>query len=473
MEIKIACTACGYSFIANPDKEEATWLKCPKCEKGMSFADAIRPLLQEQADDPEFTIECGTLSAYHGYSRSVRLPSSISIIDGGYRDDGSHYFDSFSEKMVCKGVFEDSAIEEIELSTSIRVIRDYAFANCKNLRRVILPEGLVYIGRGAFEKCDSLTEVRIPITCTHIGDLCFSECKSLRWVTIINNISEYSWGEYPYGASDDYKPSATTRKHISIGQGAFYNCESLQSISFPDSMYEIPGYCFYGCKSLRSFDIPSNVSFVYDNAFNGCEELRELHLPEDNGKDHFYLYASCFKGMKSLSRINIPELATFPYSRDGRAFEGCTSLSSVTISDVKLERSIREFEGTPFYKIGQRRLFEKEVPEKKELDEIKRELRSIWSELDDLQDRLGKLGFFDMSEKSSLKSKISSLTSRENSLYRRGQEIDRDLPRKLKSLCYKYDMSYEEEFCKRSSDSWYADYTYYSFHNWYMESRYR
>ena len=176
MEIKIACTSCSYSFVVNTDEEDGNWIKCPKCNKEMGLTKAIKPLLQEIADDPEYEIECGTLSAYHGFSQSIRLPRSVSVIEGGYRNDGSHDYWDYSDSKIRKGCFEDSSVESVEFSTSIRVIRDYAFANCRYLRKVILPEGLVHIGRGAFEKCESLEEVQIPITCTDIGVLCFSEC---------------------------------------------------------------------------------------------------------------------------------------------------------------------------------------------------------------------------------------------------------------------------------------------------------
>ena len=49
-------------------------------------------------------------------------------------------------KELC-GVFENSAIEDIKLPTTLKRIEYSAFKNCKCLKRVYLPEKLEYIGR--------------------------------------------------------------------------------------------------------------------------------------------------------------------------------------------------------------------------------------------------------------------------------------------------------------------------------------
>ena len=52
-------------------------------------------------------------------------------------------------KLQC-GVFEESAIESIELSSTLKRIEYSVFKNCKNLKNLKLPGALEYIGEQCF-----------------------------------------------------------------------------------------------------------------------------------------------------------------------------------------------------------------------------------------------------------------------------------------------------------------------------------
>lgn len=53
-----------------------------------------------------------------------------------YSDDGKRF---------C-GVFEKSALESIKLPFTLKRIEYSVFKNCKNLKKISLPEGLEFIG---------------------------------------------------------------------------------------------------------------------------------------------------------------------------------------------------------------------------------------------------------------------------------------------------------------------------------------
>ena len=470
MEVNVTCTTCGRSFAINLDDERGWWVSCPACNKSMRLHDAIRPLFQRYPESLEFQIECGRLSAYLGHSRHVTLPSSVSIIEGGERNEVS--LSQFLGFELRKGCFEDSDIESIEFPPSLREIEQYAFANCRHLRRVILPEGLVRIGRCAFANCTSLEEVQIPITCRFIHWDSFAGCKSLRTVRIVNSASEYLQGSGSAGRGVARQQYATTRDSLLVADGAFYGCEMLRSVNFFDGQTSIGNHCFHGCASLKEFDIPSKTAYIGESAFEGCTGISELHLPEDNGDSKLVLGCGCFKGMKGLRRINIPDNATF--ENGCKVFEGCSSLANVDISDKALRgnsRSLRgnlwQFEGTPFYDQALRRLFEMDVPELKELNAIKRDLQDILSELKALERKLDNLGLFDRGEKKSLRSEIVSLRHKRDELADRGKSIDtRDLRRKIESACYVYRISFKDTFCKCVDNGWSSDSRYYSFSDW-------
>ena len=55
-----------------------------------------------------------------------------------------------SDGDMIRGVFEGSALENVELPKMLRRIEYNAFKDCRNLEDILLPEGLEFIGEKAF-----------------------------------------------------------------------------------------------------------------------------------------------------------------------------------------------------------------------------------------------------------------------------------------------------------------------------------
>src|SRR5712691_4247888 len=53
----------------------------------------------------------------------------------------------------------------------------------------------------------------------------------------------------------------------SIGYEAFYSCDSLTSVTIPNSVTSIGGYAFYYCTSLTNVTIPNSVTNIGSYAF--------------------------------------------------------------------------------------------------------------------------------------------------------------------------------------------------------------
>ena len=62
-------------------------------------------------------------------------------------------------------------------------------------------------------------------------------------------------------------PSSVT----SIGDRAFYGCDSLSEIVIPSSVTSIGKGAFYVCDSLSEIVIPSSVTSIGDSAFYRCK----------------------------------------------------------------------------------------------------------------------------------------------------------------------------------------------------------
>ena len=69
-------------------------------------------------------------------------------------------------------------------------------------------------------------------------------------------------------------PSKIDNKTVtSIGDEAFYRCESLSSITIPDSVTSIGEGAFAYCDSLSSITIPDSVASIGESAFDECDSL--------------------------------------------------------------------------------------------------------------------------------------------------------------------------------------------------------
>jgi hypothetical protein len=66
----------------------------------------------------------------------------------------------------------------------------------------------------------------------------------------------------------------------SIGENAFFGCESLTSITIPNGVTNIDENVFRNCESLTSITIPDSVTSIGRNAFAKCHNLISITIPK-------------------------------------------------------------------------------------------------------------------------------------------------------------------------------------------------
>ena len=77
---------------------------------------------------------------------------------------------------------KDGAEGEIIIPEGVKMIG--SFAGCKNITRVVIPEGVTELPRACFQNCEALEEVILPDSLTTLKGATFASCKNLRSITM-------------------------------------------------------------------------------------------------------------------------------------------------------------------------------------------------------------------------------------------------------------------------------------------------
>ena len=265
-------------------------------------------------------------SAFYGCRSltSITIPSSVTnIVDGNSFQDCSSLA---SIKVDSSNAIYDSrnncnAIIEKSSNTLI--------SGCKN---TVIPNSVTSIGSSAFSGCSGLTSITIPSSVTSIASSAFYGCSGLSNIIVdsgntkydsrnnCNAIIEKSSNTLISGCKNTVIPSSVT----SIGNGAFYGCSALTSITIPSSVTSIGGYAFQDCSSLTSITIPSGVTIIEERTFYGCSSLTSITIPSGVTGIGRYAFYRC----SGLTSITIPSGVTFIGQN---TFQDCSSLTSITI----------------------------------------------------------------------------------------------------------------------------------------------
>lgn len=81
-----------------------------------------------------------------------------------------------------RAAFLASCVENITFPDSLLEIGDDAFSGCICLKNIYLPHKLTGIGTRAFMGCDGISELVIPKSIEYIGDEAFAFCRNLKRV---------------------------------------------------------------------------------------------------------------------------------------------------------------------------------------------------------------------------------------------------------------------------------------------------
>lgn len=300
--------------------------------------------------DTDFVVEDTVLLSYTGSSESVTIPSSVTAI-------ASNAFAN------------NTKIKSVKLHNKVYTIGDKAFYGCTSLSTVSGGEKVSYVGALSFVDTKFLssstaefvtlgsvllcyngtgTTVTLPdsITCIApyaflrntklttfksgtnlkvIGEGAFYECSALKSVTVKNSVS--------FIGADAFKGTkwlSSKSDFVTLGDGILiaYNGSS-STLKIPSSVKQIAPNALYSNSAVTSVNVPSSVFAIGARAFMNCSKLSDVTLTHGLVMIDDEAFANCSKLKSIVTPLTLSQIGK-------GAFINCTKLSQANLQGNNL-----------------------------------------------------------------------------------------------------------------------------------------
>ena len=237
-------------------------------------------------------------------------------------------------KVISSSAFYRSKIKKIKLPSSLEIIERGAFAECKELKKLVIPGSVKIIELEIL--CGSgIEELIVENGVEEISDYAFFECRKLRYVSLPASLKMFG----PDGAVFVDCPELV---RVDVDKDNEYYCSNGQVIVNKRTMTIVDGWGTESCNAadfskellptrignnafrkqslLRLAILPTTIEEIGDGAFSDCKNLRQVNchatVPPVLGKDAFKLNAINGKEFTPLQEtliLLVPETSVEAY----------------------------------------------------------------------------------------------------------------------------------------------------------------
>lgn len=217
---------------------------------------------------------------------------------------------------------------------------DYLDGYRTTVKKIVIEEGVTHIGAYTFMNVYNATSVSIPKSVTSVGNHAFAGCNSLNAVHIYDVTAwckiQFSnhFSQPLYFAENLYLNNSLVMNLnipngvVSIGDYAFYNCNSLGKVSLPNGLVEIGVNAFADCTNLTNINIPDSVVFRDGNVFSNCIGLTHIKIPSKSTKIPGYTFYGCTNLVSVEIHSGITNIGQ-------HSFTGCSSLKEIIYAGTR------------------------------------------------------------------------------------------------------------------------------------------
>ena len=265
--------------------------------------------------------------------------------------------------MIGSAFYGRENITKVTVPGSISVVSKNAFYDCVNLEELVLLEGVKKIEDGAFEFCSKLYKITIPASFEEFsrGALGHARITEPYYNGTVDQWASISFGSRSsnpiYTAKALYiNGEKLTEAVISspvVNDYAFYCCESLEKVTFTDSVEEIGreafGYNYY----IKEISFGKNLKSVDRDAFTYCSRVEKVNttmtlnqwsqIDFTTWNSNPVSYSKCLyingELLENAGFSDITEIKPL-------TFFGCASIKSITIPETVETIGEGAFSGT-------------------------------------------------------------------------------------------------------------------------------